>query len=397
METFAENRRLSWVTFITNTGDFISLFVVLKLLENATHSLAIASFSVGVRALGTAFAALSFGGLCRYLSLKQIILVTQVVAGLLMLFLAGHTATRTNAEPFVVFIVYFFVSILNQWFGIARDSLCEAIGKSDEKRSLIAGLLDGYFSAQIIGSVLSFICIIVLPQALPILLDSFSFFAAAFLAIQLDDSKWKITYNPFRSFQSIVSNPGLLQIFLLRSVGFWIPVGVFNYFRFSVIKDYYHLDILNSVWIDVAIGAGGLLAMKAISRRGSSKVGFLALKDYQLAVIALSFVALSRLALINLPNVIMGIGVVLVAGFASGINAVTTRSIRAKLSDAVAADRPNIIALELIVGQFSAFTAASVSTIAIHRFGIGFQEGLIFSAVLLFVLAGFHFGKELRV
>ena len=395
LATIRQSKRLSLITLITNTGDFISLFVVLKLIQHTSQSITIASFSVGIRAIGIALAAISFSAVRTALPLRSIIIYSQVIAAILTLTLVVLGTGTLEHSTTMIFAVYLAVSVLNQWFTIARDTMTEQLGAAHEKRSIIANLLDGYFTAQVVGSVISFVCLVYLPITVPILLDALSFFLAASIAINLAPETAHARYNPLTAITVIFRTSGLREIFLLRSLGFWLPIGLFNYFRFSVINQHYGLDIVNSVWVDVAIGAGGMVAVRLLNFRGSALFG--ALKDYQITIAALLIMAATRIAFINLPSIYLGLAVVFLAGIASALNAISTRSIRAKLSDSVSAHRGNIIALELVTGQIAAFLVAGLSTYLSTHFGMTYVTGMISSCGLLILLAGAHGTRSVRI
>ena len=389
-----QNRLLSQVTFVTSLGDYVSMFAILVLIHKVSGSVALAAYSVPIKSLGVAFGGLTLPWIVSRYSIRRIIVWSQVVSGILMGFLALYSKTGANSW-FILFILLCH-STLRQYFDGARETFSKSLAKQAEQRTVQAQILHGLYSAQFLGPVLSFFLVTYLPIELPLWLDAVSFVVAAIGATKLLDIGSRETSSILRPLTYLRKHPGLTQIFLIRSVGYWIPVGLFNYIIFAVLQDHYHAGLVNAAWIYALIGLGSMSASHTLRTPNSFLGSTLGrLKDAEIAFLSLIVLAFTRIAFINLPALSFAAIVVAISGICNGLNAISTQSLRRKLTT----DRqfPEIVGLELVVGRLADWAVSSLCFAVLASKAMNYSQGVWISAISLFILAWFHLAKPLRI
>jgi hypothetical protein len=296
-----------------------------------------------------------------------------------------------GSAPWPIYVLWVAQTVLTQLFDGARESYSKSLGTVQNQRTLQAELLYSLYGAQVIGPVISFFLIKGFGPIPPLCLDALSFAAAAWMCSKLPPVGQTQSYSLLRPFRYLGKNPALLRIFLLRSVGYWIPVGLFNYLLFSVVLDKFGLTTLDSAWTYVAIGLGSAVSSGVLRRNRGMLSGA---SDAVIAAAALGLLALMRLAFLFSPSYLLALLALTVGGLCNGANAVTTQSLRRKLTSDE--QFPEVVGLELVVGRVTDWLASTLMFSAMVRLGIGFQAGIWLSSAMLSVLAILHFGKVLR-
>jgi MFS family permease len=390
-----ENQLLARATLVTSLGDFVSFFAVLVLIHQISGSVVLASYSVAVKSLGIAAGGFILPRLLSTVRIKRAMVGSQLMSFVLML--ALMLMTLGTVQPWLVLLILFLQTVLKQVFEGARETYSKGLGSTSEQRSLQAQLLHGFFGAQTIGPVVSFFLLKFLPIQVPLLLDALSFLFAALVVLRLQDraQEHDLHFSILRPIGYLRTSPALLRIFLLRSVGYWIPVGIFNYLLFSVIQDHYQLDIVNSAWIYAVIGLGSLSATLVLKDRTVVWADAIRkLPDAKLAALALTVLAITRIGFLKLPSLGLALVVIAVGGICNGINVVTTQSLRRKLT--TDAQFPEVVGLELVVGRLTDWAVASLFLAAVSHGWLSYETGIWISAGSLVVLAGLHLDKGLE-
>jgi hypothetical protein len=276
--------------------------------------------------------------------------------------------------------------LLKQFFEAAREArsriLGDGISTGPTQRGFQAQLLQGFYSAQILGPLLSFVFIRKMGVSIPLVFDALTFFIAAWLCRKVGHDFETRSYRIFRPLEYIWKRPELLSLFLIRSVGMWIPIGIFNYVLFSVIDDYYKLDLLNSAWVYIAIGIGSLISTTLLrSQRG----WWAQRQDATVAMLGFAFLALTRLAFINLPSFYWALGALALGGICNGANATVTQSLRRKICSSH--ELPEIMGLELFVGRLCDWAVSTWLFYMMSQNLVGYKEGIYLSMVSLLILS----------
>ena len=233
MSASKENAILARITLITSLGDFISFFAVLVFIHQISGSVLLASYTVPIKSLGIAIGGFLLPRTLSFVSPRRAIIFSQVLSFFLILALSLMALGKSNAG--IILAILFFQTVLKQIFEGARETYSHAIGEAPEQRVLQAQILHGFFSAQTFGPIISFILLKTLPIQIPLFIDAGSFLCAAIIALQLrKELKPKSgSFSILRPLKYLAQSPNLRKIFFIRSIGYWIPVGIFNYLIFQ--------------------------------------------------------------------------------------------------------------------------------------------------------------------
>jgi len=189
-------------------------------------------------------------------------------------------------SPIVLYAALFTVTVLWQIYTAARETFSKAqTQKVTEHRSLQAEVLEGFFSAQIIGPIVAVVLILKFNSLFPLLIDTISFGLCALMALFLrSDLILERKVSLFRPFNYLSQKPLLKRIFLLRTVGFWIPISIFNLVMFPVAEEQFRgvfsngKEILGSAIFYSLLGLGATLGNMSV-RKGLFKTSFFNLND----------------------------------------------------------------------------------------------------------------------
>lgn len=391
-----ENSILSKITFVTSVGDFVSLFAIMKLVHQASGKVSLSAYLVAIRSLSVAVGGLAFPTLVRFMGPKKLIVGTQLISCLILAGIAVSVSHLSNDLILYFYLATFLLSFLKQIFESARETHSKIIseGAQVSHRVVQAQLLHGLYSAQVIGPIVSFLIVRSLPISVPIFIDSVSFLLAGLVAMSLSASPQVLQekISVIRPLRYLREFPALRKIFLLRSIGYWVPVGIFNYALFGVVTDHYGLALENSAWVYAAIGLGSVVASTLLK---SAMPYFSSTSDGVLAFAALMGLGLTRLGFVYLPSFAVAMVVLAIGGVFNGLNAIATQSLRRKLS--TTSQFPEIVGLELVVGKTADFLVQSFVLSVVASGALGFQGFVLVSAISLFVLSALHLDRDLRI
>lgn len=388
-----QNSLLSLITFITSIGDFISFFAVLKIVADSSGNILMASAVIPAKSLALVLAGLMIPSLNGKFTTRQIFIGTQTLSFFIISLLL-YSVHIGLSFPWLFVGIIFLQSFLKQVFDSAREYASKRLGNNLTHRTFQAQLLQGLYGAQFIGPILSYLLINSFGVEIPIFLDACSFAVATIVSLWLPNENMPSTVLSIRQpIKYILANASLRNIFLLRTLGYWIPVGIFNYLIFSVVESHYNLKIVNSAWVYTAIGLGSLLASTALKKESWSRFNFGNIDDQHLAFGALLLLGVTRIGFLNLPSFSSAMIILMIGGICNGLNATATQSLRRKFT--TNRQFPEIVGLELIVGRIIDLgTAAGCGLLIAHQ-AITYTQAIWFSIVFLTVIAVLHLSPTL--
>lgn len=330
---------------------------------------------------------------------------SQLVSGIALLILIFGFHFKSISLT-TIFVLFFIQSLFKQLFEGARETHSKFQGENANQLSLQSQILSGLYNAQFVGPILSYLLIKSLPIEIPLTLDCLSFFLAAFIASKLTHSppiqKGEATHV-FAPFFYLNKFPKLRDITLLRSIGFWLGNGLFNYLMFAVVTEHFKLDIINSTWIYSFLGLGGVFATLLIHNSKTKEKRFLGrFEEWKLAFIGQFSMGLTFLGFVSIPSFYWALFLVFIFGICMGINAISTQALRRIFS--TQKQFPEIVGIEVLVGRSvdvlisSGAQANLISNPSNYRYW-AFAAALIFmiNASLHFRFKGklFRLGKDL--
>jgi hypothetical protein len=324
------------------------------------------------------------------LRLRSILFVTQVLSAAILFYVSWSVYTHHSLSTAHILFLVFLGSLFKQYFDIARESYSKHLGSSESQRSLQAQILQGLYSAQLAGPLFALLCIWLCPLWVPFLLDALTFLATGFAAFLLKDSTLLFEGRSIlKPLIYLKSNAGLRTIFLLRSIGYWIPIAIYNYLLFSVVTEKFKLGIEHTALIYSVTGLGSLFSATWLRMKSQwifAKVG--SLSDAKIAALSLLALAFNRVALLYASSFVTALFVLWIGGFFNGFNAVTTQSLRRKLT--THSQFGEIVALESLVGKLTDWGAGTIAALLLTRHWITYEQGIYISAFLLLPLAALH-------
>lgn len=391
----SENRTLGIATFVTSIGDWLSYFALTYYLYETTQSVAIAAYTVPMRSLAVAFGGASSPGLLSKFTLRQVLVVSQALSGLLLLALAGSIYSGRSLGPLELLSAAFLSTLLKQYFDISRESYSKFLATPAQQRGFQAELLQGLYSAQFVGPLLAVVSIRSFPLYLPLLVDAISFLVTSAMCVSLCANQRISTASIFGPLRYLFRTPGLREIFLIRSVGYWIPISIFNYLLFAVVTEKFGIGIENTAYVYAFTGLGSFAAATWLRSKRLWLSGLMASwTDAKIACGALLCLSVTRIAFLKANSFELAVLVVALAGLCNGFNAVTTQSLRRKF--ATPAQFPEVVGLELVVGKFMDWVIGTLTAGALLYFGFSYEIGVWISAALLVPLALAHLNGKIR-
>jgi hypothetical protein len=349
-----------------------------------------------------------FPAMLSRLNTKRLLILSQISSGSLVAITAIYASFATLPSATYVLALFFLQNIFQRFFEGARESYSRGLGSHSEQRTLQAELLHGLYSAQVIGPIAAFILIVYVSMTLPLYLDAGSFLIAAMLCLRLPSSvNFKTSkpanYSIFSPLVYIWKDRALAEIFLLRAVGFWIPVGISNYLVFNVITDHYNLTVIHSAWSFAATGLGATLSSIVLRYYPTSGANTLFQKfqryfwnvsDGKIAFSALVVFGLTQVAFLKLPSLGMALFFIFIGGVCAGFNAISTQSLRRKITPL--AQFPEVLGLEMLVSKLTDWVIASLCFWIVAEKKLTYEDGIWVAAISLVLLGVLHLSPSLE-
>jgi predicted MFS family arabinose efflux permease len=217
-----------------------------------------------------------------------------------------------------------------------------------------------------------------------------SFIISAILLYQADLTKTElVTSNPFKPFVYVWKLPDLRKIFALRSVGYWISAGPFNYLVFSVVTNNFKLSPLMTAWVYSSVGLGGAIATEIIANSINLKKQ---IGDRNLSIIGHTGLSLMVFAFVKTNNFYLALFFLVFYGIFMSMNATGSQAIRRRLTDNKTF--PEIIGAESILGKITDVGVSYIVFLLIER-GIGeINDYMIASSILTFIVGLLYFSLK---
>ena len=160
--------------------------------------------------------------------------------------------------------------------------------------------------------------------------------------------------------------PALWRLTLIRSIGFFVPAGIFNYLIFSVVKNHFNLDIIDSIWIYFASAIGSMIAITILrdSDTKNIKIFFFIrnkiskIKNSYLCFIGFLGLAVSRMFFFNISTYTIVLVILGISGFFMTLQAMGSQSLRSKIT--TAEQFPEIVGFEMTLAKISEWLIASI-------------------------------------
>ncbi len=400
-----ENRFLAALSFITCTGDHLSFFSLLSLIDSTTGKIELAAYLWSFKSLGIALGGMLLPSMLARSSLKKLLFASQILAGLCMLFvfvLWSSPSKGSNLTVFLTFGAFLFSNVLQKIFDNSKETYSKGLPVSGSDRHAQAVLYGGLSSAAVVGPLLALLIIMTLSPTIGILIDTVTFFGTAFLILSQLKQNVRAAAAPslFRPFTYLGYKPELRRILILRGILFWIPTGIWNYIVFAVVQKQFGLTSIQSAWTFAALGFGAVVGSSflrdpALDPKGIAEKIRLQLSkvsNNHLAGIAVFLLGASKIGFTSMPSLPIALTFTVMAGVFVGLNAVSTQAIRRKLT--TDDEFPEIVSLEGMLGKLTEFTVASLSAYALLHWGMTYQMGIWATVIGFWLVAAVQYGRN---
>ena len=376
-----DNSTLSRATFVSSCGDWLSYFALLKLVYSQTGDPLLAAYTVPLRSLGTGLATIAIPSILRGRSIKKTMIFAQLTASAASLAICVSLFLGAPVSVPLLLMLVALSSFFKVFFDVPRETLSKSIGITESHRTAQAQLLQGLFTAQMLGPIIAVFLLVSAPLSIVLALDALSFAASAYLLSGLGQDLCGHSKHIFRPLTYLCQRKELLLIFAIRGIFFWIPTGGANYLIYLVVTKRYGDSIELTALTYSAIGLGSYLAAHFLRERKwrlSEKLR--KISDARIASAALLLVSLCRILIVIVTTLKAGVLITFVQGIGNGANAVTTQSLRRKVI--TQAEFSEVVAFEQLVARFVEWASASLFAALLANQTIGLQGAMIVVVIM---------------
>lgn len=388
-----ENKVLKWMTLITSTGDFFTLFAIIQITQNLFGNTWVSASNIIIQSAAICLSGIITPKILYKAKPRPIFLVTQFGSAIAITYLFVSLHFNLIKSPWPLYVVLFIVTYMWYLFSAARESLSKGLTTHDkEHQNMQSELLSGFYSAQFLGPIIAVAFILKFGPRIPLLMDALSFIFCGFLSFKI---KGHVIYEEkmhiLRPFKYLLKKPDLLKVVFLRNVAFWVSFGVFNYVFFKLVEESFvgilpeGKEIMGSAFMYSLVGFGALLGTLLIRYKVTN---LYKLENHQLAFLSCVLYGISMIAMaytrsflpILILNFILAVGI--------GFSALSTQTMRRLFSNH--SEFAEIIALDSVLNRAIEWIFGSLTAIAILKYGMDTNSLLIISGIFA-IIAGFGY------
>jgi hypothetical protein len=376
---------------ITILGDFISFFAILLILEKSGISPEYNGLNIIFQACAYSISAMTYPYLSSRIGVRNLLILSQIcsmVAASTILFL--YLSKSVSLVPFIV--CTFTLTFCYQAFDNAKNHYSKLVGVSnDHHQRNEVQLLKYFFGAQTFGPIISVLLIYLFPLWVPLVVDILTFIICTFLAAKLKSVPSNEGGSSFLSpFKYIWKFPELRDVTLLRSIGFWIGAGVFDYLMVPTIKYNYGTSVTYLAGIYSALGFGGAVGVSLIRNPiTEEKWIFGKFPMWTNAVVGNLGMMLTMIYFWTQDSIWKCFLVSIVHGIFMGVLAASSQSMR-KIA-ATNEQFPEILSMEVMIGRLTAFIGPFIIFGFITVLNISYESFRYIPAFSSFTLAVIYF------
>lgn len=389
-EIIRVNSRLSRLTWITISGDIISLFSFATLFMANGNSL-LAGLVIPIKACASIIATISFPWLINRFGARNLISVSQLIPFISSVLIAIILLQKLETQSLIgaaLFIESFF-SILFQTTRSSFPKFIAALckdGMVDSKRGeqLQSSTDHAHQNGMFIGSSIFFILsyFFQVQVAFLLILNALSFLLAYFISRRIPQIPIYNRIKLLGSIEKIISQPKIMTTFFIRTFGLWVPISLFNTSMFEVTMKQYSLNpsFFSLIGVLSAIGA-----IYIHQKYGSDKHTFL--NKFGLVtrgIIGSTMYLTSMLILSRLTNPLLG-GFILVLNGAA--NAFLVNSSRGILwNSTTSSENSEILNLDSFCGKIIDIIVSTAYLKLAISFNLGPSTAFDLSAIWIFFM-----------
>lgn len=375
-------KKLNSIDLLTSTGDFISLFSIMTITANErsiTEAAVVATvFKYISMVLGTMLAP----HFIKKYPARLILSSAQFVSAILSLIVIALTFTDPIRISSIK-IVFLFISTLQVIYANARDSFYKFATEHESKshRETATGFFNSLYSAQLWGPIIAFALLQLFPIAIVLSLDFLSFLLTGIMILNLrfnpimgnKEVDFKATWN------HINDRIHIRDLFLLRSVVFWLGIAIINVEITNFMGKNFNWDGTWAALIWSTQGGGSLFGVWITKLRWFKSKSFPA---WKISTVGLLILSLGVILLTFSKNEFSALISIFLTTVGAGLNAPASQQIRAEIISKQFFSQ--VVALELFVGRLVGATSGALAGIYMATY-FTINQWLILGALIIFV------------
>lgn len=387
IEANIENRKLSFLNFITNFGDWISYFGFMYFFYESTKSIMTASSVITIKAGAILFANAVYPYISNHIKIKNLIYIPQLICAIVGIAIVIKVNEINNENIAVVFVLLILQSCFREIFSISRDTYSKYLRENTSHLNLQAQLMSSLFASQFLGPLFVIFTIKHLSVRQFILLDVLTFVIATVIGFYLKPFHAVFEKrNLFAPIKYIKNNFSLMIVFFLRSFAFTFTTGVSNFAGAGLVQTKFGFHIVNSAWTYLSNGLGGYVST-VLLRGKLNKITKLNLGFF--AFLGFAVIGIVRILYSTVDSYYLVVAVYVLSGIGMGIHAISSQTLRSLLTDNK--QFPEVCALENVFGEFVTFASQLFCSFLIVKGLVSHSEAMFFSGVVTIASSFLYF------
>lgn len=372
--------RLNKIDLITTTGDFISLFAIMTITakqRSITEAAVVATvFKYVSMVIGTTIAPYFI----KKFSVKSVLSSAQFLSAILSLIVIAFSLIEPVRIDLIK-IVFLFISTLQVVYANARDSFYKFATENESRshRDTATSFFRSIYNAQLFGPMIAFLLLQLFPVTVVLSLDFLSFFSTGLMILQLrfnpimgnKDVNFKSTWN------HINDRSELRDLFLLRSVVFWLGIAIINVEITNYMGKNFNWDGTWAALIWSTQGGGSLFGVWMTKTRWFGQKN---LPAWKISTIGLLILSLGVILLTLSENEFLALGSIFLTTIGAGLNAPASQQIRAEI--VTKQFFAQVVSLELLVGRLVGATSGTLAGIWLAPY-LTINQWLLIGAVII--------------
>lgn len=388
-----DHELLNKLSSITAFGDSITLLTMMVIIERSGFGILNAAYGTVIKGVGIfAGAILSVFVINKFRS-GTIFLSTQLISALFSLVVILNVSSK-NISLTLLYTSIFVITALQQVFNNTREAYSKKISEEDNHPHFQSqsSFFKGMFGAQTVGPMIAFILIKATGIIFPLSVDLITFIVAAAISFYLKRNIHLHSPENFKSsIEYILRDSSRQTILVLRSIGFWIGIGLINYLQFPLIESNYHLSVIDMAWVFSIQGLGGYIGNEAIKKIRKERDT----KEWVICLVGHFLLVLGGFLFLILNDFKFALFAMLFSSIGAGINMVASQSLRKQIiSQKFFAQ---FVSIELILGRSSFWLISSVAKVSIES-GVNYKIWYFVGLTFVFFVGLVHLRfKDMKV
>lgn len=381
-------RRLNKIDLITTTGDFISLFAIMTITakqRSITEAAVVATvFKYISMVIGTTLAPYFI----KKYPVKIVLSSAQFFSALLSLIVIAFSQVEPIRIDFIK-MVFLLISTLQVIYANARDSFYKFATENERgsHRETATSFFKSIYNAQFFGPMIAFFLLQIFPVTLVLALDFLSFFSTFLMILQLrfNPIVGNKTVNFKSTWSHINAHIEMRDLFLLRSIVFWLGIAIINVEITNYMGKSFNWDGTWAALIWSTQGGGSLFGVWITKTKWFGKKK---LPAWKISTIGLIVLSLGIILLTLSKTEFLALGSIFFATIGAGLNAPASQQIRAEI--VTKEFFAQVVSMELLVGRIVGATSGSMAGIWLAPY-FSINQWLLIGALIISIGAAGNF------